>query len=228
MNILNSEIIKTKQKLRKDKISYFVFAIYFLMVLLLSSVFFVGKKFNIPFEKITGDPALTFKSHPFIGFLSNIGALIWCYTASICFFSALILFKTTDKKKALFFMCSGIFTSILLIDDFFMFHDYIFYTFINSDIVQLIVYIAYAIFLFWYILRFLKFILSTLYIFLVLAIGFFGLSVLTDLIFKSKGLQYFIEDSFKFIGLINWMLFFSITAYNALLHKLQPLEIKNS
>lgn len=225
MNILNSELIKTKQKIKANRISYFVFVVYTLLIIILASVFFIGKKFNIPFEKITGDPALISNSHPFVGILSNIGVLIWCFTASICFFSAVIFFKIADKEKALFFICSGIFTSILLIDDFFMFHDYIFYSFKSFQVVQPVVFIFYTLFLFWYVFKFYKLILNSIYLFLILAIGFFGLSVITDLIFESIGLEYFIEDSFKFIGLINWMLFFSITAYTTLLLKLQQSDL---
>ncbi|WNH12189.1 hypothetical protein [Thalassobellus suaedae] len=221
MNIIISEIIKIKQKLNKDKIPHFIVAIYILVAFLLCGVFYINKKFNIPFEKLTGDPALIFKSHPFIGFLSNIGILLWCFTASICYFSGIILFKVNDTKKSLFFLSSGLFTSILLIDDFFMFHDYIFYSFESFKIVQPITFAIYAMLLLWYIIKFYKIILDSVYVFLALAVGFLGLSVLIDLIFESSGLEYFIEDGFKFIGIINWMLFFSITAYQTILTKLK-------
>ncbi len=221
MTILNSEFIKIKQLFKKDKIPHFIFINYILVILILSGIYFINYKFNIPFEKLTGDPALTFNAHPFVGFLSNIGVLIWSFTATICYFSAVILFKINDKKNALFFLSSAIFTNILLIDDFFMFHDYIFYSFKNFKIAQPLTFTIYAIFLLWYIIKFYKIILNSLYVFLVLAVGFFGLSVCIDLIFESSGLEYFIEDGFKFIGLINWMLFFSITAYQTILTKLK-------
>jgi hypothetical protein len=220
MTIINSEFIKIKQLLKKDKIPHFIFINYILVIFLLSGIFFINYKFNIPFEKLTGDPALTFNAHPFVGFLSNIGVLIWSFTAAICYFSAVILLKINDKKNALFFLSSAIFTSVLLIDDLFMFHDYIFYSFKNFKIAQPLTFTIYAIFLLWYIVKFYKIILNSLYIFLVLAVGFFGLSVCIDLIFESGGLEYFIEDGFKFIGLINWMLFFLITSYQTCTNKM--------
>ena len=79
----------------------------------------------------------------------------------------------------------------------------------------------YATLLIWYSINFYKIILDGLYIFLLLAAGFLGLSVVTDLIFESEGLQYFIEDGFKFIGITNWMLYFSITAYHTFMVKLK-------
>lgn len=102
-----------------------------------------------------------------------------------------------------------------------MFHDYIFYSFESFKIVQPITFAIYAILLLWYIIKFYKIILDSVYVFLFLAVGFLGLSVLIDLIFESSGLEYFIEDGFKFIGIINWMLFFSITAYQTILTKLK-------
>ncbi|MCF8273376.1 MAG: hypothetical protein K9I95_06055 [Flavobacteriaceae bacterium] len=220
MNIFISEVSKIKQKLKEDNIHYFIFIIYILGILLLFSIFYLNKKFNIPFEKLTGDPALIFNSHPFIGFLSNIGVLIWCFTASVCYFTSLILLKKNDKINGMFFLGSAIFTSLLLIDDFFMFHDYIFYSFKNFQIAQPITFTMYAVFLFWYIIKFYKVILNSIYIFLVLGVGFLGLSAFTDIIFESLGFEYFIEDSFKFIGIINWMLFFTISSYKLILNKL--------
>ncbi|MFI1771321.1 hypothetical protein [Thalassobellus citreus] len=213
MNIISSEIIKIKQKIKKGKTRYFVAASYILVAFLLFIVFYINKKYNIPFEKLTGDPALTFNAHPFIGFLSNLGVLLWCFTASVCYFSSALLFTTNNNKKALFFLSSGFFTSILLIDDFFMFHDYIFYSFESFKIIQPITYVIYGMLLLLCIIKFHKIIFDSLYIFLALAVGFLGLSVFTDLVFENIGLEYFIEDGFKFIGITNWMLFFSITSY---------------
>ncbi|MEN3324166.1 hypothetical protein VP395_10530 [Mariniflexile soesokkakense] len=203
--------------LKINKLTFYFTSVYIIGAILLVIIFYVGKKFNIPFENLTGDPALTFKAHPFTGILSNVGILLWCFTASVCFFSGTILFNINDKNNGIFLICSGIFTSVLLIDDFFMFHDYIFYSFKNFTITQPFTYAIYLILSTWYIIKFHRIILNNTYLFLVMSLGFLGLSASIDLIFESKGLEYFIEDGFKFIGIINWMLFFSITAYQIVL-----------
>ncbi|MCB0476295.1 MAG: hypothetical protein KDC69_11510, partial [Flavobacteriaceae bacterium] len=54
------------------------------------------------------------------------------------------------------------------------------------------------------------------YYLLLISVFFLGSSVFTDLIFPSEGLEYFIEDSFKFIGIVSWMLFFTTSAFRFL------------
>lgn len=131
--------------------------------------------------------------------------------------------KNKRKKKIFFFLSSAIFTSILLIDDFFMFHDYLLY-FESFRVAPIITYSIYALLLFWYIINFYKIILESRYIFLILASVFLGLSVIIDLMFDSKGLQYFIEDGFKFLGITNWMFFFSISAYQNIMTKINIIS----
>jgi len=103
-----------------------IIILYCMCLLLLVFAFLIGNKYNIPLEQITGDPAVIFSAHPFTGIISNIGVLLWCATTSICLFSGLFLLSFENKKEAVFLISSGVFSFILLIDDFFMFHDYIF------------------------------------------------------------------------------------------------------
>jgi hypothetical protein len=194
-----------------------VFLVYIITTLILGTVFFLSKKYNIPFEKFTGDPALINKSNPFIGIISNVGALIWCTTASICLFSSSLLYFYNKKENSKFMLFSGVFTTILLLDDFFMIHDSAVYMIYPNDISQIILLLSYAIFAIWYIYNFYKIIIKEDYIILGTAFFFLGLSVGIDLFFESSKLEYFIEDSFKFIGIISWMLFFVTTCRKQLI-----------
>lgn len=187
-------------------------AIYITSLLILSLVAVLGVIYNIPFEKFTGDPAMITNSNPFVGVVSNLGILLWCTTSSICFFSGSIIYNI-DKKSALFLIFSGVFSTILLFDDFFMIHDYAIYYLVSSDNGQYAILTLYAIFSILYLLRFYKIIIEGNYFILGLAFIFLGLSVVIDMIFESSGLEYFIEDSFKFLGIVSWTLFFSYTSY---------------
>lgn len=191
----------------------FILVAYIVCLSLLAIIFFIGTKYNISFKTITGDPLSTIGAHPFTGAISNIGVLLWCATASICFFSGVILSFKNHKKESLFIISSGILTFVLLIDDLFMFHDYIFYSFKQFKITQPITFSIYGILTIWYIYSFYKTIFSTRYIILGIAFFFLGMSVFTDLIIENEGLTYFIEDSFKFIGITSWMLYFTTTAF---------------
>ncbi|MEL0456451.1 hypothetical protein WJN01_09445 [Flavobacteriaceae bacterium SZ-1-7] len=182
---------------------------------ILCSVFIISNLYNIPYEKFTGDPALIFKANPFIGVVSNIGILFWCCAACICLFSGLLLLSK-DKDYSQFLIFSGFFSTILLLDDFFIIHDYgVFYIFPN-DFSQKTILGLYALFAMWYLYKFQKIILTTNFFILGAAFFFLGLSVLIDVVFESKGIQYFIEDGFKFIGITGWTLYFTSTSYELL------------
>lgn len=112
---------------------------------------------------------------------------------------------------------------MLLIDDFFMFHDYIFYSFKAFKITQSITYTFYCLLVLWYTISFAKLILNkTSYVILGLAFVFLGTSICIDFFWKnSTNLKYFIEDGFKFIGIFSWTLFFIMTSYKLLLKHLK-------
>lgn len=192
---------------------------YALIIILLSITFLVGKTYNIPFEKIMGDPANYYNAHPFTGIISNIGVLMWCTTTSICLFTGIFLLSNGVKKEAFFLIYSGLFSLILLFDDLFMLHDYIFYSF-KDFILEPIIFTGYAILLIYYSINYYRIILENNYFVFSLAVLFLGLSILIDSIFPSEGLEHFVEDGLKFIGIANWMLFFTTTSFNILSKKL--------
>ena len=192
----------------------FIGLAYAFALVIIMLTFYVGRTYNIPFEKITGDPANYYRAHPFTGIVSNLGALLWCATATACLFAGFHLLKSKGKE-ANFLLLSGFFSTVLLIDDFFMFHDYLFYSF-NQVVLEPIIYGLYLVLLLFFIYKYTKLILKNDYVILALAIFFLGLSVLCDLIFPSEGLEYFIEDSLKFMGIVSWMLFFTTTAFKML------------
>src|SRR5690606_6340162 len=168
--------------------------------LLLAFAYFFSIKFKIPLEAMTADPMSTFDSHPFTGLISNVGVLLWCTTASICFWSGFFLMKKQIKKEGLFLISNGVITTSLLLDGFFMMHEYIFHT------LQLLFYAIYFIGIIWYCYYFIKLIFKTEFIILGLAFVFLGGSVFVDVIFPNVGFQYFVEDGLKFLGISTWAL----------------------
>lgn len=179
---------------------------YALILLLMILVYFVSTNYQIPFKEITGDPALTFGAHPFTGIISNIGVLLWSATCAILLFTFLLFQKTGSGQNSLFLLCSGIITGILLIDDLFMLHDYIFYS------IGLNQYVMYSLYLIIFIAYFTFFRNSLIKmpnkILLILAFIFLGSSVGLDIVLKSEGIQYFFEDGLKLFGITSWFLFY--------------------
>lgn len=183
---------------------------YLVTIFLIGLVFFVGTRMNIPFNKITGDPALTFGENPLTGFLSNIGVLFWCATVAILAFSSVLAGKMNHKKEMLFLLSSGVITAILMLDDLFMVHDYLFYS-IGWN--QYVMYTIYLVLFILYFLYYFKFLRKLPFRFLLIAAFFFlGSSVGMDIIFETTNMEYFVEDSFKFTGIVSWFLFYVLNS----------------
>jgi hypothetical protein len=153
------------------------------------------------------DPVQLSGLHPFTGLVSNIGILLWCSTAAICLFCWLMLRGNGEhSRRDSFLLCSGLITAFLLIDDFFLFHEIIFPVYVHVP--QDLVYIAYAMLIFVFLIAFRKIILQTDYIILFIAFACFGASMLLDTIKVGLFGRYFFEEAFKFLGICGWAGYF--------------------
>lgn len=194
----------------KTYLSVITLLYLFLSVLLLSAAF-ISIYFNIPVEQFTRDPVVILKGHPFIGFISNIGILLWCSTSAICLFTWVIHKEHGDKETAQFLMYSGLLTLLLLIDDLFMFHEEIIPDYLH--IPEKGVYLGYLILVTIYLVRFKERILKSNYPVLLIAFIFFALSVLSDVFLPQKGFEFLVEDGFKIFGIATWFIFFFTTCF---------------
>jgi hypothetical protein len=72
---------------------------------------------------LTRDPTAAVGALCYAGLFSSIGVLFWCSAAAICLFGTGILFsQPTNKEPATIILCSGLFTTVLLLDDLFLLH----------------------------------------------------------------------------------------------------------
>jgi len=158
---------------------------------------------EIPIGKLTRDPTAVMRAPFYIGIFSQIGIFFWSATAAICMFSAKLISKSSDFKRFLF--VSGLLTLLLGFDDVFLLHESVFpYLGIHEKVV----YVTYVGLVLFYLVKFYPTILQTKYIFLVMALGFFALSVIFD---KSSipGINpYLLEDGAKMFGIVSWMVYF--------------------
>lgn len=177
-----------------------VITLFFICVLIVSQT-------NMDLDLLTRDPAASTGTNPLTGMVSNLGILLWCICASLCFFSfTLLKNKPFNREFSSFFLLSGCLTSILLLDDLFMLHEHIFP--LNLNIPEKLVIFVYGIIVFLYLAKFRKLISKTDFIFLFLAFGFFGASIIIDLLVTNMYLAIF-EDWFKLLGIVNWLAYFT-------------------
>ena len=155
------------------------------------------------------DPAVVAGTHPFVGWLSNVGIVLWCSTAAVCLFSAFIIrTRAGDRETRSFLLCAGLLTSLFLLDDFFLIHDEVFPRYLGVH--ENLFYGAYALLAVLFVFRFRELIRRSEFVLLVLALLMFALSIGADFLSSFvwfTGLLLF-EDSLKLFGIAAWFLYF--------------------
>lgn len=153
--------------------------------------------------------------YPFVGLLSDIGILIWTAAASICLFTSLVLRKwKSDRLVADFLLYSGVLTTLLMLDDFFLIHE----TVALRDRYLFLAYLLGVVFI---MVRFRKLIQHSAYELLFVSLFFFGLSLFVDVgqnrVEEVIGdWRILVEDGFKFLGIVGWFAYFARYCFRAL------------
>ena len=176
---------------------------------------------DIHIGEFLDDPAQIAGFDSYIGLINNLGVIIWAAAVGVCIFTFFALRRSGgDKDLPRFFLLSGLLTLILLLDDFFLIHEWLagFTTEFIAPVVFLVLFIL-------LVYRFRKVILRTEYFFMFVAIGLFGISFILDLsqstditIAGGGGIRAILEDGCKFLGIISWLTYFSragLTAFRS-------------
>ncbi|MFX0211569.1 MAG: hypothetical protein ACFFDT_36665 [Candidatus Hodarchaeota archaeon] len=174
-------------------------AIFLILIVAIASYYL-----NIPISHFTRDPLAIRGGHPFLGIISNIGAILWSFSVAICFFSYVLLKTSKKPHDGLgFIMFGGFISSVLLLDDLFMLHETIYPRYFGVS--EKIVFLFYGVLILFYLVRFRKIIIETDFIFILLAVFFFALSALVDMLPESLlSWHHLFEDGLKFFGIISW------------------------
>jgi hypothetical protein len=195
------------------------------LVLLLGSIALIGSLIlaivitDQPGYVFTGDPAAITNQPFYLGAFSNIGILFWCAASTICFFASALLKDLPNKiQDRRFLFNSGLVTTLLLLDDLFLLHEDVLPR--KFGIPEKMVYVAYAVIVAFYLLRFSKNIVQTNFIPLFLAFGLFAMSVLNDktkfFIDYSQDLHSVAEDGSKLLGIFCWFIYFAVVSLEKL------------
>lgn len=171
---------------------------------------------GIPIGKLTRDPAAIDGSPLYTGFLSQIGIFFWAASAAVCMFSAKVLSRHLESLKIKHFLfVSGLLTLVLGLDDVFLLHEEFFPYF---GVPEKAVFVSYAGFVLFYLVRFYSIILKTEYLLLGMALVFFGLSVISDLLPPHGIDPYLFEDGAKLLGIVSWLVYFFRAGASAVHH----------
>ncbi len=181
---------------------------------------------HIEVHEFTRDMAGIADVHPLTGILSSLGILLWCVTASIGFFAAIMGDRNRQPDVFWFLIVSGCLSTYMLLDDLYMFHELLAprYLGLREEAVLAVLVLAILI----YIFMFRRTILQTYSFFLLLALIFLTTSVVVDRIFVSlearighwEGL---VEDGAKWLGIVSWCTYFVHTSGRFLLER-RPVD----
>ncbi|PJE45460.1 MAG: hypothetical protein CUR34_14450 [Sediminibacterium sp.] len=206
MNVLSSVF----SNLLKGK--YYLLAGILIIAFIIGATEFIHQVRGIPYADLTRDPNTISLKPKYIGFVSQIGLFFWFGTVSLCLASAIILKHLAgDSLYVLYFRFFSFFTFVLGVDDVFMLHDESAHRGINEKVI----YIIYIVSLLYFLVKSFKLVFKTNFVLLFIAGLFLGLSVLWDVLYSS---DYFIEDSFKIIGIVFWFLYFLDTTIKSVIN----------
>ena len=111
----------------RKTISIFLLILLVPMIGILAALVVVSIQFEIPISVFTRDPAAVAHVPLYSGFISNLGVLFWCASAAISFFPVVTLVNTDhDGKPLLFLLAMTGLTTLLMLDDLFLFHEKIY------------------------------------------------------------------------------------------------------
>ncbi|WP_295625705.1 hypothetical protein [uncultured Nitrosomonas sp.] len=193
---------------------------YLIVVVALFSVWIISRQYSILIDNFFREPAAILKFNPFLGVMSNVGVLLWTFSAAICLFVAVLLIKNGSKKIGLYLLYSAALTFVLLVDDFCLLHEHIFPQYLNVP--EKVFYLAYILAMLFFFIIFARIILRTDYIILLIACAFLALSIVSDLVLRQTGIAVLVEDGFKLFGIVTWLIYFSRTCYQQTVILLQP------
>lgn len=173
---------------------------------------------QIPVGTLTRDMAAIAQVHPFTGVISNIGILLWNSTATVSIFCGTLLFLRKSNHAGAFLLWSGLFSLVLLFDDFFLFHELIAKRYLGLS--EKTVFILYGCIITVLLLHYRQLIIQTNYPLLAVALIFFGGSIFVDILQDSLSIEWpvLLEDGLKFLGISSWFGYYIWTSYHLLIH----------
>jgi len=182
----------------------------------LSIVIMMATKNNVQLNHFTKDPTQLMNEPFYLGLFSNIGILLWCGSAVICFFSKAVLPETSELKPLRrFLFYSALVTLMLMLDDLFLLHEEVFPDYLG--IPEFGVYVIYCNVLLLYVLFFWQIMLKTDFIILGLAFFLIGLSTIVKQIPMPIPEDTFLEDAVKLFGIICWFMYFLRLGYKSVM-----------
>ena len=163
---------------------------------------------GIPFGELTNDTSATAHLPFYVGCISTLGLLLWTATATACFLSsASIRPSTADSRLPRFLLVSGLFSSLLCLDDMLQFHEFVFPKIFHIS--EKAYYAGFGALVLAYLFHFRRTILRYNCLLLISALALFGASRVFDLLFfENIKFGIVLEEGTKLLGIGFWLAYY--------------------
>lgn len=169
---------------------------------------------RFPFADLSRDPLAVVgqTAAPHLGFLSNLGILLWCVGAVVSAFMATRLAAAGgDPRFRRFLFTAAVFSAVLLVDDLFMLHENLKARVAHGDLLLFAVHGTFALAYCLALARVARALGVLPLCLLFLAGGFLAVSITADLGGPAADLHatwpWVLEDGSKFVGIAFWAAF---------------------
>ena len=175
--------------------------------LIMSLAVMINQLRGITIGFLTRDPNAISGIPYYAGFISQIGIFFWAGTAAICAFTSHLLWKQPKKSEMTsLLLFAGFLTTVLGADDVFQMHEGFFP---QIGIPENLVLVSYVLLLIYFLYQYSELILKTNFLLLFISLGFFGLSMIVDVLFLFENVRHLLEDGFKLFGIATWAAYFT-------------------
>lgn len=167
-----------------------------------------------PIEHLTTEPTMLGQVPGYYGLVSTLGVMCWAAAVGMFLMGACLLYDRLGRRDAAFLTASALLTGYLAIDDAFTLHEQLLP---SIGIPEEAVYAGILVAVLAYAAVFRHEIARSAWLFLVLAVGFLGTSVVIDKGYEllgspgGGGLAIWAEDGAKFIGICAWVAYAALS-----------------
>ena len=190
-------------------------AIWAVLALVLGAAVLARLAYGIPWDHMLGDPAAALQAPFYLGFVSNVGILLWAAAAGVFLFAARVLaLAGGDARWRRFLFASGAFGALLALDDLFMLHERVLPDVLG--IPQPAVAAAYAVDGLAYLAWFSPLIAASAWPVLLAAFGLLAASLGMDQLPVELYARALWEDAAKLLGIGAWLSYALATSAAAL------------
>lgn len=182
--------------------------IWLVLGAVLAAAILAKVRLDVPWYFVMGDPATATGWPFFVGFVSNVGVVMWAAIATVFLFRHHVERAAQGPSEwSRFLLWSGVFAAVLGLDDLFLLHDQVLPDYLSIG--QSLVVGLYVVLCLGYLLRFSGQIARTAYPVFMAALGLLAVSVGLDQL-QDRWSVYlpasgFLEDAAKLLGIGTWL-----------------------